>query len=135
MNAAIIGISSGFLAIIFILLKRYDKRVVYGLLLTGIGFLYVGFAWTNVRELIINVVQAVLFLNIAYFGIKKNIYLLAAGYFLHGIWDFSYGYFCDPGLVPPDYDLFCLTFDFVVGIYLVLFKKQIMSKGLSKAIC
>ena len=124
MTAAIIGISSGLLVILFVILTRLDKRVVYGLILTGIGFLYVGFVWTNLRELIISAIQAFLFLNIAYYGMQRNTYVLAAGFFLHGSWDIAYTFFSNSGLVPPHYDVFCLTIDFVMGIYILIFRKQ-----------
>jgi len=124
MTAAIIGISSGLLVILFVILTRLDKRVVYGLILTGIGFLYVGFVWTNLRELIISAIQAFLFLNIAYYGMQRNTYVLAAGFFLHGSWDIAYTFFSNSGLVPPHYYVFCLTIDFVMGIYILIFRKQ-----------
>ena len=124
MTAAIIGISSGLLVILFVILTRLDKRVVYGLILTGIRFLYVGFVWTNLRELIISAIQAFLFLNIAYYGMQRNTYVLAAGFFLHGSWDIAYTFFSNSGLVPPHYDVFCLTIDFVMGIYILIFRKQ-----------
>ena len=76
MIPAIIGISSGLLIILlFVILKRFDKKIIYGLILSGIGFLYVGFVWTDLQALVINSIQAALFLLIAYYGIKKNIYL------------------------------------------------------------
>ena len=125
MSAAIIGISSGLLVIfLFIILKRFDKKLIYGQILTGIGFLYVGFVWTDLKDLVINSIQAILFLFIAYYGVKKNIYLLAFGFFLHGCWDITYTFFRDPGLIPPHYDLFCLTIDFVMGIYILAFKQH-----------
>lgn len=50
MTAALIGISSGLVVIfLFILLKQFDKKLIYGLILCGIGFLYVGFTWTNLQ--------------------------------------------------------------------------------------
>jgi hypothetical protein len=128
MTAAIIGISSGLLVILFVILTRLDKRVVYGLILTGIGFLYVGFVWTNLWELIISATQAFLFLNIAYYGMQRNIYVLAAGFFLHGCWDIAYTFFSDSGLIPPHYDVFCFTIDFVMGIYILIFRKQFNGK-------
>jgi len=94
MNALIIGISSALLIIfVFTFLKQLDKNIIYSLVLTGIGFLYVGFAWRGLPDVIINALQAVLFLFIAYLGLQKGIYLLAAGYFLHGTWDIVYKYF------------------------------------------
>ena len=67
MLAIIIGIASGIVTILIImLLKQLDKRVMYGLILTGIGFLYVGFVWKDLHALVVNSVQALLFLFIAY---------------------------------------------------------------------
>ncbi len=129
MTSLIIGISSGILIIfLFEILKRFDKQVVYGLILTGIGFLYIGFTWTDLESLIINSVQAFLFVLLAYYGIKKSIYILALGYFLHGIWDLAYDLLGEPDLIPPHYDLFCLSIDFTIGIYLLIFAKSVKSK-------
>jgi hypothetical protein len=105
-------------------IKILEKKVVYGLILSGIGFLYVGFVWTDVRALIINSVQAVVFLLFAYFGIKRSIYILAAGYFVHGCWDITYQLFQKAELIPPHYDLFCLSIDFTMGIYLLVFNRR-----------
>ena len=44
MIASTIGISLGLIIILlFVGLKQLDKKLVYGVILTGIGFLYVGF--------------------------------------------------------------------------------------------
>src|SRR5450432_4203571 len=119
MNAAIVGISSGILTIIIIaLLKMLGKPTIYGLILSGIGFLYVGFSWTDIPLLVITAVQAIFFLLIAYYGIKKNLYFLVAGYFLHGLWDLAFDQFHRSNLIPPHYDLFCLSIDFTMGFYL-----------------
>ena len=123
MIPVIIGISSGLIIIIlFVILKQFDKRVVYGLILTGIGFLYVGFTWTDLQALIVNSAQAVFFLLIAYYGVKKSLYILAAGYFLHGSWDLVYSLFPGSNLIPPHYDLFCLSIDFTIGFYILAIK-------------
>ena len=132
MTATIIGISGGFLVILlFSLLKQFDKKTIYGLILSGIGFLYVGFVWTDREDLVVNSIQAIIFVLIAHAGMKKNILILAAGFFLHGLWDIAYPFFRDPGLIPPHYDLFCLSIDFVMGIYIIIFKKQFTDKRLS----
>lgn len=126
MVATSIGIASGFFAIFLIILLRFDKRITYSLVLTGIGFLYVGFVWTDPQQLVISCIQAFLFLVIAHFGLNKNIHILAAGFFLHGLWDVAYHVFSDPGLVPPHYDLFSLAIDFVMGGYILIYKKQFL---------
>ena len=121
MTSIIIGISSGLLIILlFSVLKQFDKAVIYGLILSGIGFLYVGFTWTDLPTLIVNSVQAIFFLFLAYFGIKKNLYILSAGFFLHGIWDMAYNLFPESNLIPPHYDLFCLSIDFTIGFYILI---------------
>jgi hypothetical protein len=121
MNSIIIGISSGLLSILVItLLHKLDKKLVYGLILCGIGWLYVGFTWSDLKSLIITSIQAIIFLFISYYGVKRSLYILAAGYFLHGLWDLVYDLFPDKHLIPPHYDLFCLSIDFTMGLYLVL---------------
>lgn len=126
MTSVIIGISSGiFLIILFEILKGFNKQLVYGLILTGVGFLYVGYTWTNLESLIINSTQAIVFLFLAYYGITKSIYILAIGYFLHGSWDFVYEFLGQPDLLPPHYDLFCLSIDFTIGIYLLIIARSV----------
>lgn len=129
MIPVIIGILSGALVILSIsLLSSLNKPVIYGLILSAIGFLYVGFTWTDLPSLIINCLQAIFFLFFAYYGIKKSLYFLIAGYFLHGIWDVLYGVFSNLKLIPPHYDLFCLSIDFTIGVYLLLTKVRAEEK-------
>jgi hypothetical protein len=125
MIPVLIGITSGlFIIFLFIVLKLPGKSIMYGLILSGIGFLYVGFTWTDLSALVITAIQAIFFLFLAYYGIAKSVYILAAGYFLHGSWDIMYHLLATPGLIPPTYDLFCLSIDFTIGFYIVAFKKQ-----------
>ena len=129
MTSIIIGISSGLLIILlFSVLKQFDKVLIYGLILTGIGFLYVGFTWTDLQALIVNSVQAIFFLFFAYFGIKKNLFILAVGYFLHGTWDLAYELLTKSNLIPPNYDLFCLSIDFTIGFYILMLNYFIVKK-------
>jgi hypothetical protein len=129
MNAVLIGISGGLLVMLFIgLLKGLNKQVVYGLILTGIGFLYVGFTWSNVQALVVNCLQAIFFLFLSYFGIKKSMLFLVAGYFLHGTWDIIYHLFPGRNLIPPHYDLFCLSIDFTMGLYLLVLNYKMRQK-------
>lgn len=129
MKASLIGLIVGCIVIfLFIIFKQFDKKRIYGLILCGIGFLYVGFVWKNMQDLIINCMQAVLFLLMAYFGMQKSVYILVAGFFLHGCWDITYPIFRDTTLIPPHYDLFCLTIDFVMGMYIFAFKQHFTAK-------
>ena len=129
MKATIIGIGSGIITVILLLLfKRIDKKYIYGLALTGIGFLYVGFTWSDTKALIMNIIQAIFFLLLAYYGLKKNLYYLIVGYFLHGVWDLIYDLFANANLLPPHYDLFCMTYDFIIGFYLLIYKNRLSNK-------
>jgi len=120
-----------FTILVFTIFKRLDKNVIYGLILAAIGFLYVGYTWSDISALIINLLQALLFLMLAYFGIKKNSNYMIAGYFLHGLWDFMYGHVGDPSLIPPDYDWFCSTYDFIIGFYLLVLKFPLNRNGIN----
>jgi len=108
--------------LIVYLLKRFDKQIIYGLILSGIGFLYVGFTWSDTTALIVNCVQAVFFLFISAYAFKNDPYILSVVYFLHGIWDLAYNIFPGSSLIPPHYDLFCLSIDFTIGFYLVILR-------------
>ncbi len=125
MTATLIGISAALFTILIVaLFKRADKNLFYGLVLAGIGFLYIGYSWTDMADLILNIVQAMFFLLLAYFGVQKNSYFLIAGYFIHGLWDLIYSHIGNSGLIPPHYDLFCSTYDFIIGFYLLVLEYQ-----------
>ena len=122
MNAILIGISSGLsIILLFGLMKHLDKKIMFGLILSVIGFLYVGFTWTDLQTLLVTAVQAIFFLFFAYYGVKRNLYILATGYFLHGSWDLLYKLIPSPDLLPPHYDLFCFSIDFTIGFYILWF--------------
>lgn len=132
MTAAIIGIMTGLAAIVLIaLLKGFDRMTFYGLALTGIAFLYVGFTWSDPLSLGVNVFQTLCFVFLSYYGIKKSQSFLIAGYFIHGFWDLAYDWLLLPPLRPPHYDLFCLAVDFTMGLYLWVFKQEVMSRKIS----
>jgi hypothetical protein len=127
MTSIIIGISAGlFIILLIAILKRLDKKIMYGLILSAIGFIYVGFVWTDLQALVINTIQAIIFLFLAYHGVKKNMAMLAAGYFLHGCWDIFYSFFNTHGLIPPNYDWFCSSLDFTIAIYLLVLNKRFL---------
>ncbi|HYD92430.1 MAG TPA: DUF6010 family protein [Flavobacterium sp.] len=122
MIAFLIGLSSSLLTILlFTIFKKFDKRTVYGLILMGIGFLYIGYTWTDLPTAALSGAQALFFMTLAYLGIMRSYWFLIAGYIMHGLWDFLYPVFANPDLLPPDYDYFCFTYDVVVGLYLLFY--------------
>lgn len=129
MQPLAIGIGSGILIILILLILRInDKKIFYSMILSCIGFLYVGFVWSDMGSFIVSAIQAIIFLFIAYFGFVRSLYIIAAGYFLHACWDLTYSWFQDPGLIPPHYDLFCSSLDLVICFYLIIFKKSLEKK-------
>ena len=62
MLALLIGILTGGITILlFSFLKSINKPIMYGLILSGIGFLYVGYTWMKFDQLVITIIQAVVF--------------------------------------------------------------------------
>ena len=119
--ALIIGLSLGFVSILISRsVKQLDETTFYGLMLAVIGALYVGFTWTDTTSFIINCIQCFFFGALAYFGIKKSMHFMAAGFMLHGAFDVVYSLFPVPDLRPPHYDVFCISVDWVIGFYLFI---------------
>lgn len=81
------------------------------LILSGIAFSYVGFAWTNLYSLGIVVTGLGIFLLLAYYGYNKDFRPIVLGLIQHGIGDMIY-----PRL-PVGYDKFRITVDFLLALY------------------
>ena len=76
----------------------------------------------------LNIIQAIFFLFLAYYGIKEHV-LYGSRIFSHGLWDIAYDLFADSKLLPPHYDMFCLSIDFTMGLYLWIITYQINKKS------
>src|ERR1044071_7288004 len=128
MIPALIGIAVGIVSIVLVrVLGRANQKIMYSLILACIGFLYVGYTWSDSMQLAITIIQALVFLMLAYYGATKNASFLIIGYFLHGVWDLLYTYLVSSELRPPHYDIFCLAVDFTMGAYMWLFRKKIFT--------
>ena len=112
----IIGLITTFFVILFLeVFKSFDKKLMGSFALSGIAFIYVGFAWSDLPSLAIVVVGVAVFLFLAYYAVTRDYRLIALGLVLHGIWDMIYPHFTS--VVPQGYDLFCITIDFLLAIY------------------
>jgi hypothetical protein len=60
------------------------------------------------------------FLLIALIGFKRNLWLVAAAIAGHGLFDFVHGFFIDNPGVPSWWPGFCLAFDVLFGVWLVV---------------
>ena len=96
--------------------RSLDKKLFGAFTLVGIAFIYVGFAWTELRSLIIVTISVVPFVALAYYGQTKSYNLIVLGLLLHGIWDVVFPRFSS--VVPEGYDLFCLTATYPCCIFL-----------------
>lgn len=126
MIPALIGVSVGILTILLAtFVGKENQKVMYGLVLAGIGFLYVGFTWTDYTQLAVTIAQSFVFLLLAYYGATRSVTILGIGFLVHGIWDLLYHQFTSIHLLPPHYDIFCLVVDVVTGGYILVFRKRI----------
>lgn len=108
-------------------LRFLEKRLVGALTLVSIAFIYIGFAWGDVRSLTYAIVGTALFFALSYFGYKWNFGLIILGLLLHGVWDILFPFFSP--LAPEGYDIFCLTIDILLAFYFYLRVKPLKQIG------
>jgi hypothetical protein len=119
MNNFYIGLATTIAIIGFLeLFKTLDKRLLGAFTLGGIGFIYVGFAWSDLPSLITTVVGVAFFLALSYLGYKRNFHFIIIGLIVHGLWDILYPLFFETA--PEGYDIFCITIDVLLAIYFFL---------------
>src|ERR687894_1653063 len=114
------------------LLSRFTRdiigRSVLVIFLVIAAGAYFGFATTG-RELVgtdqiwilVELIQAIVFGAIGLLGLRGSPYWLAAGWALHPFWDVVLHYM-GPGhaFTPWTYAIACVSFDWIVAIYIVL---------------
>ncbi|MFX0091482.1 MAG: DUF6010 family protein [Candidatus Hodarchaeota archaeon] len=123
--AVISGITLAILAIFFsLLLTNVQMLDFYALLLTFIAGVYLGFLLLDGQ-----LKKQNLFLEIGAMGITVIFSLLGlwyselfliVGYFFHGIWDIIHHPRGVQTKIPEKYSLFCLIFDWIVAIFLII---------------
>jgi hypothetical protein len=70
------------------------------------------------HTLVIEIIVASGFLLIAVLGFKRNLWLVAAAFVGHGVFDFVHHSFIDNPGVPQWWPGFCLAFDALIGVFL-----------------
>ena len=96
-------------------LRFLEKRLLGALTLVGIAFIYIGFAWDDLRSLAYAILGTALFIGLSYFGYKRNFILIIFGLILHGIWDLLFPLISS--VAPEGYGVFCLTVDLLLAAY------------------
>ena len=101
-------------------LFRFDRLTAGSLVLTAIGFIYVGFAGDDSTLLLVNGTQALVIWLLAYGGLRKNPMLIPLGLLLHAGWDLGYNFLVVGTGIPEGYGLFCVVVDLGLAGYFSL---------------
>ena len=106
-------------------LLRFDRLIAGSLILTAIGFVYVGFAGDDTTLLLFNGTQALVNWLLAYGGLRKNPMLIPLGLLLHAGWDLGYHYLVTGTGIPEGYELYCVVVDLgLAGYFYVCFSEK-----------
>jgi hypothetical protein len=126
----LIGVMSTIIIIALARIATFERdRSFYPIVLIVIGFLYVLFAAIDGRTEVVFVesVFALVFTAVALFGFKKSEKVVGFGIMMHGFFDISHHLFIQNNGVPIFWAGFCLSIDFLLGLY-VIFMKDGVSK-------
>lgn len=124
MNDFLIGLAWTIGIIAFLeIFRSFDKRLLAAYSLVGIPFIYIGFSFHDLPSLVASITAVAFFLALAYYGYKRNFYLVIAGLALHGVWDVVFPFFSSAA--PEGYDIFCITIDVLLALYFLYRIKEI----------
>ena len=125
MNDFLIGLGWTIGIIAFLeIFRSFDKRLLAAYTLTGIPFIYIGFSFHDTPSLIASILSVAFFVALAYYGYRKNFYLIIAGLALHAGWDLVFPLFST--MAPEGYDVFCITIDVLLALYFFMKSKSIV---------
>ena len=134
------AIGGSVLSLIAWLLSRFAKDVYGRTLLATVLFAaagaYLGFAFAAPISriwLLIELLQCIAFGVLGLYGWRDSAKWLALGWALHPFWDFPLHYI-GPGqsFAPWPYPIACLSFDWVVAAYIVIYYRVASHRVLSR---
>lgn len=104
-------------------LPYYKALDFFAILLVLIAGIYIGFAIEDGRQnrIVLESLVALGFCALILLGMWKWPVLIAAGYFLHGVWDVLHHPFKLGARVKKWYPPACLAYDWLVGAYIYLY--------------
>ena len=125
------AIGGAMLALIAFLLSKFWKEIAGRTLLATVLFAaagaYLGFAFAFAETMLrpwvlVELLQCIAFGALGLYGWRGNAKWLALGWALHPFWDFPFHYL-GPGrtYAPWSYAVFCVSFDWVVAIFIVIY--------------
>ena len=119
----VVGVVSGLVSTGFSALWDGTDSLAYNaMLLTGIGWVYLGFAIADGRRsaIIIQAVSAFACLGVAFVGFHGDSHLvIGLGFIAHGAWDWLHHNHRGPTEVRTYYPPFCAVADIVIGVPLL----------------
>jgi len=121
MSAAIVGAVLAVIVGLFAHVVGYDRdRSFYAAVLTVVGSLYVLFAVMagGGHDLVPELAFFAIFAALAAIGFRTNLWIVAAGLSLHGVFDFSRHAFLPGRGAPEWWPAFCGAYDLVAAMCL-----------------
>jgi hypothetical protein len=119
MTAAIVGVALAAMVGWFAHVVGYDRdRSFYAVVLTVVGSLYVLFALMagGGHALVPEIAFFAVFAALAAIGFRTNLWIVAAGLAMHGVFDFFRHFFPIGSGVPEWWPAFCGAYDLVAAI-------------------
>lgn len=107
----------------------FDRdRAFYPVVLIVIASYYVLFAVMggSARALILESVLMSGFVAAAVFGLKRNLWLVAAALATHGVMDLFHGHLVDDPGLPEWWPAFCLAYDVVAAVFVLITQRPEM---------
>lgn len=115
-----IGFGLGLLSTAFTLSLTESQAFLYlGILLSGFGFVYMGFSVADGRTsaIAVQAIGAAVFLNLGFIGAREESHVvLGLGFLAHAAWDWWHHNDHGPTHVRSWYPPFCAVADVVIGV-------------------
>ena len=120
------------LAIVYILSawrSAWIEKLLGAGLLMGVGVWYLGFGifeGTTLTILIPQILGGLFFAVLGYLGFARSLFFPGIGWMIHATWDFASPHFSDVSYMPEWAAPMCLSFDILVGVYLLARSQKLL---------
>jgi len=112
------------------LLAPKAQRFVYAFLLffAAAVYLFLALAFGGLLGVLLEIVGIVIFAAFAVFGFQRHLWLLAAGWLAHPLWDIAF-HGTPGGYAPAWYAFVCIGFDIAFAIGIILSWRRLARRG------
>lgn len=122
--AALTGVGFAIPTIVYFVMLPHPLYVLHlAVFLSGIAGVYLGFSVLDgrPRTIVMEATVLIMFFALAILGLKFSLWILAFGYFAHGVWDCLH----HPKLITTKiaawYPPFCAVYDWSVATFIVVY--------------